>query len=280
MIQIVTDTTCGIPIAELKSLGITVLPQIVVFGNRSYRDDYEINTAAFLDKLESSPKLPGTAAPPPSLYQPIFAEYLEQGDDILVLAPSKKTSGTYRNAMVASEEFNTDRIHVLDTQTIAGGLGTLVLKAREWANAGLRLPEIEQEVIEMAKREHVFCVLDTLEYLHKGGRIGGASKLLGGLLQIKPILTLKEGEAQPYDKVRTSRQAFLTLELLNSALLQNNPEPYLTVSHCRAETEASALAQKLSARHHLTQVPIYTVPPAIVVHTGPGALSTSVFAAA
>ena len=105
MIQIVADTTCGIPLAQLHAHGIHVLPQIITFGDTSYRDDTEIDTDTFLAKLAASKQLPGTAAPPPALFTSIFQKILDAGDTALVITPSEKVSGTYRSALVAAEEF-------------------------------------------------------------------------------------------------------------------------------------------------------------------------------
>ncbi len=280
MIQIIADTTCGISPTELIAKGIHVLPQIITFGDTSYRDDNEIDTAKFLEKLQSSKRLPGTAAPPPSLYTPIYEAILAAGDQALVITPSLKMSGTYRSAVIAAEEFHTNDIQVVDSKIIGGGLGSLVLQAKHWADAGMTMPELIDRVRSMADRERVFFLVDTLEYLHKGGRIGGAARIFGSVLQIKPILTVKDGQVEPYDKVRTFKQALNTIEAINLDLCQGNPQPFLTVSHCGAEEEARLLAERLTEKLELDRVPIYTVPPAIVVHAGPGLITTSCFTAA
>ena len=171
MIQIVADTTCGIPLAQLQARGIFVLPQIITFGDKSYRDDIELDTNAFLKKLTAAKSLPGTAAPPPAMYTPIYQQILDAGDSALVITPSEKVSGTYRSALVAAEEFHSERIHVLDSGTIAGGLGSLVLLAKQWALDGMEIETLKRQLIAMAAREKVYFVVNTLEYLHKGGRI-------------------------------------------------------------------------------------------------------------
>ena len=280
MIHIVTDTTCGIPLPDLEAAGISFVPQIITFGDTAYRDDFELTTEMFLEKLKAAKTLPGTAAPPPALYQPIYEKHLAAGDTILVITPSEKVSGTFRSATVAAEEFKTDRIHVLDSKTIAGGFGSLVLQAKAWADAGMEIEEIKHQVVAMASRERVFFLVPTLEYLHKGGRIGKASKLIGTLLQIKPILTVTDGMVDTYDKVRTFKQAMATIEQIDYEIGKDNPDAHLTISHCGAEEEALKLASALGERLNSNHIPIYLVPPAIVVHAGPGVLSTSIFARA
>jgi len=162
MIQIVADTTCGIPLEQLKAEGIHVLPQIITFGDASYRDDIEIDTETFLSKLTAAKQLPGTAAPPPALYGPIFKSILDAGDTALVITPSLKVSGTYRSALIAAEEFQSGQIHVVDTGTIAGGLGSLVLQAKRWAQEGMDIETLKSRLSAMAAREKVFFVVDTL----------------------------------------------------------------------------------------------------------------------
>ena len=279
MIQIVADTTCGIPLAQLHAHGIHVLPQIITFGDTSYCDDTEIDTDTFLAKLAASKQLPGTAAPPPALFTSIFQKILDAGDIALVITPSEKVSGTYRSALVAAEEFQTDRIHVLDTRTIAGGLGSLVLQAKRWAEEGTEIEMLKAKLSEMALREKVYFVVDTLEYLHKGGRIGGAARLVGSVLQIKPILTVQDGQVETFDKVRTLKQAIATIININLEICRNNPNGHLTISHCAAEEQAQKLKARLEKELDLKDIPMFVVPPAIVVHVGPGVVTTSCFSA-
>ncbi len=277
MIRIIADTTCCLPVEKMKQLGIDFVPQIITFDKTSFRDDYELSTEDFLKKLRATKNLPGTAAPPPALYNPIFERILAAGDSALVITPSTKVSGTYRSAMVAADDFNTDRIRVIDTNTIAGNLGTLVLKAKEWADQGMQIAELSDRVQEMAAREHSFFLVPTLEYLHKGGRIGGASKLIGTLLQIVPILTLRDGQVEIYDKVRSLKQAINQLIELTISSCENNPEAYLSVGQCDSQDLFDKISSQLQNRLDMEEIPSFTAPPAIVVHTGPGLVVTSCF---
>lgn len=279
MIQIVADTTCGIPLAQLQARGIFVLPQIITFGDRSYRDDIELDTNAFLKKLTAAKSLPGTAAPPPAMYTPIYQQILDAGDSALVITPSEKVSGTYRSALVAAEEFHSERIHVLDSGTIAGGLGSLVLLAKQWALDGMEIETLKRQLIAMAAREKVYFVVDTLEYLHKGGRIGGAARLVGSVLQIKPILTVQNGQVEPFDKVRTQKQALAAIMEIDLSICKDNPDAHLTISHCAAEDKAYRLKTHLEKELGISNIPVFVVPPAIVVHAGPGVITTSCFSA-
>ncbi len=142
MVRIVADTTAGLPSDLTEQLGIPILPQIVIFGEQSFRDDFELNTAAFLEKLKAFPTLPKTAAPPPILYKPVFEKLTERGDAVIVVAPSGKVSGTARSAEVAAREFPKADIRVVDTQVVAGNFATLVLLADQLAKAGMAASQI------------------------------------------------------------------------------------------------------------------------------------------
>ena len=237
MIQIIADTTCGIPVEKLKAQGIHVLPQIIIFGETTYHDDYELDTQTFMEKLLASKELPKTAAPPPTLYAPIYESILSAGDTALVIAPSQKLSGTFRSASVAAEEFHSEDIHIIDTKSIAGGLGSMVLQAKQWADEGMDIHSLLQNLESMMARERVYFMVDTLDYLYKGGRIGGASRLIGSMLQIKPILTFIDGQIEPFDKVRTARQALANIMEMDIEICKGNPGAHLTISHGGAESQ-------------------------------------------
>lgn len=277
MVTIVADTTASLPKETYKHLGIPLLPQIIIFGNEEFRDDSEIDTARFLQKLLTSNILPKTSAPPPALYPPIYEEYTKNGDSVVVLVPSAQVSGTFRAATEGAKEFTNRDIRILDTQTIAGGLGSLVLEAQKWASQGLGASEIEKNVIDLAARQQVYFLVNTLEYLHKGGRIGGAQALVGSLLQVKPILTLKNGKVDQAESQRTKKKAFARLIELVLEDCPHDDSALISVSHCDAEDDAKELKRILESSLGITDIPIYELPPAIVVHAGPGALSVSYF---
>ena len=280
MIKIVTDTTSGLPLDVARAHDIPVLPQIVIFGEETYRDDTEMDTRMFLQKLRASPTLPKTAAPPPALYNPIFERLLAEGyRTIICLHPSSELSGTVRSALTAAQDFPGADIRVVDTRTIAAPLATAVLLAARWAREGVDADTIIARVQDLLARQRVYFVVDTLEYLHRGGRIGGAQALLGGLLQVKPILTLRDGRVEPFEQQRTQRRALARLRELVLGECPRTPESYLAVMHADAEATARELAADFSAQLGIRDVPIYELPPAIVTHAGPGVLAVSYFVA-
>jgi DegV family protein with EDD domain len=277
MVKIVADTTSGLPRERLKELGIPLIPQIVVFGEESFRDDTELDTMAFLAKLKAAKELPKTAAPPPALYHPIFEQALKDEEDVIVVAPSAKVSGTVRSAEVAAQDFPKLSVHVVDSQTIAGNLASLVLLAYEWAREGQQADMIVKRLNEWIPRGRIYFLVNTLEYLQKGGRIGGAKALMGELLQVKPILCLREGQVEPFEQQRTKKRAVARLVEIVEEQCPKGSGSHLCVMHAGAMEAAEALAADLRSRMNLTSIPIYELPPAIVVHGGPGVLATGFF---
>lgn len=277
MVKIIADTLSCLSVAEAKKLGVDFIPQIIEFGEQSYRDDTEMDSTTFLQKLRSSATLPKTAAPPPALYEPLYRQYSAEGHSILVICPSAQVSGTVRSAEVAAKEFPNADIRVIDTLTIGAGLGTLVRCAVEWANAGLDADTIEHNVKEMAKREQLYFVVNTLEYLQRGGRIGKAQALIGSLLQVKPILTFRDGHTEPFESQRTKRKALARIvEVVRSECPSGNGS-HLCLMQGDAEKDAEALSIEFKQSLGISEIPVYFLPPAILVHAGPGALGISFF---
>jgi DegV family protein with EDD domain len=211
------------------------------------------------------------------LYNSIFAAAEKTGETVIVIAPSAKVSGTVRSAEVAAQDYPKADIRIIDSLTLAGNLGTMVLLADEWAKEGCQPDEIVARVNDLIARERIYFLVDTLEYLHKGGRIGGAKALLGEMLQVKPILTMRNGQAEPYEQQRTKKRALVRLVEMVEEQAPKGDKSHLCVMHVDAEAEARELAAELKSRMNLLQVPIYVLPPAIVVHAGPKALAVGFF---
>jgi DegV family protein with EDD domain len=279
MVKIVADTTSGLPREVLNDLGILFVPQIVVFGEESFRDDTEIDTATFLTKLKASKELPKTAAPAPAIYNPIYTQAKQQGDSLVVIAPSAKVSGTVRAATVAAQDYPGLDVRVVDSQTIAGNLASLVLMADGWAKEGLHADAIVNRLDGWIARGRIFFLVNTLEYLQKGGRIGGAKALMGEILQVKPILCLRDGQVEPFEQQRTKKRALARLLEIVEEQCPKSPEAQLCVMQADAVVEAEQLASDLRARMQISFIPIYELPPAIVVHGGPGVLGIGFFVA-
>ncbi len=277
MTIIVADTTCGLPRDLLTQRGIPLIPQIVIFGEETFQDDKNLDTAAFLQKLKASKELPKTSAPEPPQYYPVFEEAKESGESVIVVAPTGKASGTVRSAQTAALEFPDVDIRVVDTQTISCNLGSLVLLADDMAKAGESADEIVAKLNEMIPRGRIYFLVDTLEYLAKGGRIGGAKRLLAELLEIKPILQVKNGQVEAFEQQRTKKRALARLVEVAAEECKGGESAHLSVIQVEAEKEAEALAAELKSRVDVADIPIYELPPAIVVHAGPRAMGVGFF---
>ena len=277
MIRIVADTLSCISVEEAKKLGIPLLPQLVIFGDETYRDDTEMGPAAFLEKLASTSVRPKTAAPEPVRYQPIFEKWVGEKSTILVICPSAKVSGTVRSVETAKQDFPKLDIRIIDTELLAAGLGTLVTESLKWAKQGLDADIIIKKVMELSERNRTIFMVDTLEYLRRGGRIGNASALIGSLLDMKPILSFRHGQVEPLDKQRTKKRAVAKILEIMRGECPHNENAYLTVMHGGNIEEAEALATQMKGLFDLKEIPIKFAPPAILVHSGPGVVAVSYF---
>jgi DegV family protein with EDD domain len=277
MTMIVADTTCGLPRNLLTQRGITLIPQVVIFGEESFHDDRELDTPTFLQKLKAAKELPKTAAPEPPLYYPVFEEAKKKGESVVIVAPTGKASGTVRSAQMAAQEFPGVDIRIVDTQTLSCNLGSLVLIADDLAKAGKSADEIEAKLKDMIPRGRIYFIVDTLEYLAKGGRIGGAKRLLAELLEIKPILQIKDGQVESFEQQRTKKRALARLVEVVAEQCKGGDEAHLCVLQVEAEKEAESLVAELKSKVNVPNIPIYELPPAIVVHAGPKAMGVGFF---
>ncbi|MCS7247253.1 MAG: DegV family protein [Anaerolineales bacterium] len=277
MIQIITDTTAVLSKEQIEKHNLIVIPQIIHIDDETYLEGVDIDTPQFLAKLKTTKTLPKTAAPPPELFAKEFARFAHQDVTILCIHPSAEVSGTVRSATLAAQDFPHLDIRIIDTRLIASPLATLVTLAAQWAESGVEADEIVSRIYGLIPRCRIYFMVDTLEYLAKGGRIGGASALLGSVLQIKPILTFKEGRVEVFEKERTHRRAFERLIEIAVEGIERNRECYPTVMHAGAEDQARELAKRVSTQLLIPEIPIYTMPPAIITHGGPGILGIAFF---
>jgi DegV family protein with EDD domain len=279
MIRIIADTTSCIPVEEAKRLGIGYIPQIIVFGEETFRDDYEMDPPTFVKRLRASASLPKTAAPPPALYTPLYQEIQDKGDTAIVLCPSSDLSGTYRSANVAAKEFPNADIRIIDTRIIAGGFGELVKQANEWASQDFSADEVVDRIQKRMQQYRIYFVVDTLEYLFKGGRIGAAKALFGSILQVKPILTLQNGVIQPCESQRTHKRAIARLTEIVALECPKSSSAHFSLMHGDAIDESYQIADQFSSLLNVpkSSIPIYDMPPAIMVHAGPGVIAASFF---
>jgi DegV family protein with EDD domain len=277
MVKIITDTTASLPAETARRYNIPVIPQVIIFGTDSYLEGVEIDKPTFMQRLKTSRELPKTAAPPPELFVKEFERLVPEGEPILCIHPSSEVSGTVRSATLAARDFPDADIRVIDTRFIASPLATMVTLAAEWAEAGQDADTIEARVRDLTTRCHLYFMVATLEYLARGGRIGGASALLGSVLQVKPILTFQDGQVNQFERERTHRRAVARLKELVLEHIPRGGGGHLSVLHAGVPDQGRALADDLGAQLGLADIPIFDVPPAIVTHAGPGVLGVGFF---
>ena len=231
-VRIVTDTTSTLPADYAAAHSIEIVPQIILFGKESFREEVDLSYAEFIQRLKASTQLPKTAAPEPRDLIAAYGRQLAAAPTVLSIHPSSDVSGTVRSALTAKAEAFADAdIRIIDTRTVAGDLASMVIAASEWAEQGMsggrdRAPAGTDDPargrISSSRR---------LEYLQKGGRIGGASALIGSALQIKPILEIKDGHVEALEKVRTYNQALERLKQLVLEHCPRTPDARVSVLH-------------------------------------------------
>lgn len=212
-VRIVTDSTADIPSEHAQALNITIVPLTVFFGEEAYLDGVELDNLSFYSKLKASKTLPRTSQPSPAAFQEAFTRLINEGaDSILSVHLSAKLSGTYQSACTARDSLSGNLkqipIEIIDSQSVSLAMAAAIMQAAQEAHTGAALPEIKAHLLDRLSRTHVLFVLDTLEYLKRGGRIGAAAALLGSMLSFKPILSLKAGEVVAVERPRTLRKAF------------------------------------------------------------------------
>lgn len=278
MVKIITDTTACLPDEFARRHDIPVIPQVINFGDDSYLEGVEMDAAAFMARLTAAAELPKTAAPPPQLFVEQFRRLAPLGEPVLCIHPSAEISGTVRSATVAAAEFPGADIRVIDTRLVAAPLGTLVQLAAEAAAAGGDADAIEARVREMSGRCRFYFLVSTLDYLARGGRIGGAAALVGSLLSIKPILSLEKGRIESNEKERTHKRALARLKEIVLEEAPRDGSAYLSVMYAGNPDEGQALAEELGRAIGQPDVAVVSLPPAIITHGGPGLLAAGFFA--
>lgn len=269
-VAVVTDSTADLPRELVERYGIRVVPLTVHFGPEEYKDYVEIGPDEFFRKLPTSPHLPRTSQPSPADFAAVYEEVGRQADAIVSVHISADLSGTYQSAMMAKGMHPELDIEVVDARSASLGTGLAVLAAARAAEAGGDRAAVAEAAREVAAKLQVFFAVDTLEYLEKNGRIGKAQALLGGLLKIKPILTLDNGVVAPFDRVRGHSKAMARLVEVAGERLGHARGVRVAVLHGNAPEAAAELEAGLRGALAVSECLIGQVGPVIAAHTGPG----------
>lgn len=271
VIKIVTDSTADLPAALCKEFDITVVPEYLRFGDQVYRDHVDINEDEFYQRLLNGPVHPKTTQPAPQDFANIYTTLSREADGIISVHLSSKLSGTYNSAIQGKNIINTScPIEIFDSQTVSVALGLVVIQASKMARSGMGLKQIAAELGQIAANVHIIILFDTLKYLAKGGRIGKAKALLGSLLNVKPLLTIRNGEFIPLSQVRTrSKGMDLLLDFVKNAREIQD----LAVLHSTTPDQAQVLVERVSSIFPKDRIILARLGPALGVHGGPGILA-------
>jgi len=276
-VKIVTDSLSDITDDLAQELGITVVPLYVRFGEEVYRDRVEMTTEEFYRRLVQGDTFPTTTQPPPGDFLDVYNKLAKETDEILAITVSSMLSGTYQSALQAKDRIDEKcRIEVIDSQKVAMSLGLIVIAAAKAAKEGANLDELADFVRRAIPRSHLVIYFDTLKYLAKGGRIGKARGLMGAMLSIKPILTIKDGEMAPLTRVRSPAAG---LDYLYNFVPGFSKIEALAVEHATTPDEADALVERLGAIFPKEQIYRAIVSPVLGTHAGPNALALTVLEA-
>jgi DegV family protein with EDD domain len=275
-VRVVTDSTADIPAEMAARLGITIIPSYVVFGSETYRDGVELTRQQFYQKLAETSVIPKTAAPAPAIYEEAYRKLAEETDQIISIHLASRLSALHNSASVAARGVKGARIAVIDSEQVTMGYGWMAVAAAEAARRGEILEQIVALVEGMKRRSWVLAVLDTLEYVHRGGRVGWVQAMIGTLLRIKPIIEIRLGEVGLVERARTLERSLGRLLDLVQAF---GPLERAIVLHANVPDRAERVADRLQAIAPGWERLVGQAGVTVASHAGPGAVGIACVAA-
>ena len=280
-IIVVTDSTAYIPERALGGLNIPVIPLWVLWGDERLRDGVDITPTAFYRRLQESKDFPTTSQPSVGEFMNFFRRIIDEhnADAIVGVFVTSKISGTFSSARAALEQLPELALRIVDSLSTSMGQGFMALAAARAAATGKLLDEVVAAAQEMRDKVHLLFVVDTLEYLHRGGRIGGAKWLMGTALKIKPLLHMIDGTVEPLVQVRTKRKAIARMLDVIEERLEGKQMAEACVIDANNPSEADDIAERVKERFGISTVSRTTVSPVIGTHAGPGTVGVAFYAA-
>ena len=272
-VGVVTDSTADLPPGLQERYRLGFVPLVVNWDGQTYRDKIDLTTADFYRRLRTSKTLPRTGAPSVAAFEEVFRQQLREHAAVIGVSLPSKLSGTLEVARRAAEAVDPMRISIVDSGSVSIGQAWLVEAAARLGAEGAEPPEIVQHLEEIKPRVRIFCVLETLEFLQRGGRIGRARALVGTLLNVKPILGIRDGEVHPVERVRTMAGAVRRMVELVVGL---GSVKRLCVIQGAAEVQASQIEEHLRARYPELTIERGEIGPVLGTHAGPGVVGVGV----
>ncbi len=276
-IAVVTDSTAYIPQDLVEKYGIHVVPLCLIMGDKTWMDGVDIEPPAFYKLLETSSSFPTTSQPTVAAFQDLFVKLSKEVEGIVAILISDGLSGTLDSARAAQANLPDIAIEIIDSKAASMMLGFPVLAAARAAEAGESLQAVADAGRELVGKTRIMFVVATLEYLHRGGRIGGAAKLLGSALQLKPILEISGGMVRPMTKVRTRRKALEKVHELLAEQVKAGDRVHMAVINVAAGEDAARFKDELEARYRPVELMVSECSPAIGAHVGPGTVGVAYY---
>ncbi|MCB9112875.1 MAG: DegV family protein [Anaerolineales bacterium] len=269
---IVTDSTAYIPPELTQKHGITVTPQILIWDNQTFRDGVDIQPVEFYTRLKGAKVMPSTSQVSPATMQEVFQGFVDKDMPVLGIFISSKLSGTLQSAKQAKEMMGSagEKVALVDSQSTAMALGFQALAAARAMESGASLEECAAVAEKAHERTGVFFAVDTLEFLHRGGRIGGAQRFIGSALNLKPILALQEGKVEGVDRIRTKSKAHDRILELVSEQVKGKSNIRIATLHANAAEDAKALLDRATTALSPAETLFTEVSPVVGTHAGPG----------
>lgn len=272
-VVIVTDSTAYLPKEIVQELNITVVPQVLIWGEDNLEDGVDIQPSEFYERLQKADVMPTTSQATVANFKRIFDDLTQQGVPILAILLSDKLSGTINSYVQAIEFFPDSEIDYVNSESVAMALGFPVLEAARAAANGASLAECKAIAEDVKQRVGVVFAVDTLEFLHRGGRIGGASRFLGTALQLKPILEVTDGRVEAIERVRTKKKAHKRLVELVLERTAGSKSVKLATLHANAPDDAKVILNNASEKLGNVEETIFSeVSPVVGTHAGPGTI--------
>jgi DegV family protein with EDD domain len=271
-IAIVTDSTSFLPSDLVKKHNITVTPQILIWGEETLRDGVDIQPSEFYTRLKNSKTMPSTSQVSPNIMQSTFQGLVDKGYEVVGVFVSSKLSGTLQSAVQGKEQMGAagEKVALVDSYATSMSLGLIALAAARAAESGADLKGTVAVAEKAKQNSGLFFAVDTLEFLHRGGRIGGAQRFIGSALNLKPILALKEGKVEGVERIRTKSKAHDRVLELIAEQVTGRSNIRLATLHANAGDEAKALLDRAAQQLNPVETIFAEVSPVVGTHAGPG----------
>ena len=271
-VAIVTDSTAYIPQNLVEEFNISVAPQILIWGEETFEDGIDIQPDEFYERLMTAKVMPTSSQVTVTSFINIFTKLSGEGYDILAVLLSDQLSGTIDSATQARGSCPNTNIEIIDSETVAMALGFQVLAAARVASQGGDLRQCKESVERAKEKTGVIFAVDTLEFLHRGGRIGGGSRYLGAALNIKPILEVRGGRVESVERVRTRKKSLQRILDMVEERVSGSETVRLATLHANVPDEAKDLLEQANSRINTVESIFSTISPVVGTHAGPGTI--------